>query len=107
MFQVTVFNASGGLVDSKSKIKGQIIGKNTENIKTIIDSGSQFLCSKIDESQLVEQVNFDPRNGFRLNTYNMPSDLYGSSDLNLVLRTWVYRKVQPGLPNGDEILFDH
>ena len=37
----------------------------------------------------------------------MQSDLYGSNDVDVVLRAWVYRKVEQGLPRGDEILFDH
>lgn len=42
-----------------------------------------------------------------MNTYDMPSQLYGSNDVNVVLRMWVYRKVEQGLPRGDEILFNH
>lgn len=54
MFQATFFNASEGLVDSKSKIKGSIIGKDTDEVQPVLDPGSQYFCWKVDQSQLVE-----------------------------------------------------
>ena len=75
LFQATLFNASAGLIETKSQVKGEILGTN---IVPQMDFRAQYLCFKPDLDQIKSLLAFSSFSE-SLRTYRLSPNLYSDS----------------------------
>lgn len=79
-FQATLFNASKGVVDSVSLIRGSLVGRDARRggITPVVDFKPQFWCWHVAEDQFLSWVKFDQTKDFKLRDYTMSSNVYSN-----------------------------